>query len=114
LHILHKPGITFTLLLHFVTYLFYRSLRSFIHLLVFVTRAKRFLPSSCLSVRPSLHLSARISTASTGRNFMKFYIGNYYENLSRTLKLFKIGKESSSSYEDLNRIILLTAVRISL
>jgi hypothetical protein len=34
-------------------------------------------------IRPSVSMSTRISVSHTRRIFMKFYIGNVYENLSR-------------------------------
>jgi hypothetical protein len=36
-----------------------------------------------LSVRPSVSLSTHISAAVTERTFLKFYIGDFYENVSR-------------------------------
>jgi hypothetical protein len=46
-------------------------------------REKRFLASSC----PSVRLSTCVSTAATGRISSKFYIGGHYENLWRKSKL---------------------------
>jgi hypothetical protein len=47
-----------------------------------VTRQKRLLASSCLSVRPSVRPFASNISARRIRVFVKRYIGHFYENLS--------------------------------
>ena len=55
-----------------------------------VSNEKRVVASSCLSVRPSVRpsgrLSAYISAAATERIFVKFDTGDFYENLFRLSK----------------------------
>ena len=46
-------------------------------------RRKRLLASSCLSVCPPASLSACISSARSGRNLVKFDVGDFYGTISR-------------------------------
>jgi hypothetical protein len=62
-------------------------------------------PSVCLSVCLSVHLSVRLSffphlRLPMGRIFMKFDIGDFYENLLRTTNLVKIGQKYRTIYID--------------
>ena len=49
-------------------------------------REKSLLPLSCLSVSPSVRLSATFDSAPTGRISVKFDSGDVYETLSRKSK----------------------------
>jgi len=54
---------------------------------VFNFEYQRLLPSSCL------FLSVWIRAAPTGRISLKFYIGYFYENLSRKSRFIKVGQK---------------------
>jgi hypothetical protein len=59
---------------------------------IFVSDVFLFGLSFVMSIRPSGSLSVCISAAaSTGRIFVKFDIGDFYENLLRNPNLVKIG-----------------------
>ena len=47
-----------------------------------MVKKKRLLTSACLSVRPPGCLPACINSAPTGRIFVEFVIGDFYELLS--------------------------------
>jgi hypothetical protein len=57
------------------------------------TREKRLFPSSCLSVRASVCVSAWISAAPTGQNSMKFDIGGrLWKSVKKVQICLKLGK----------------------
>jgi len=51
-----------------------------------IRREKSLLPLSCLSISPSVRLSAPIDSAPTGRISAKFDIDDFYETLPRESK----------------------------
>ena len=64
-----------------------------------------------VSIRPSFCFSACISSAPAGRSFVKIYIREFYENVSRESKLsYHQTRTSGNLHDDINRITALGTV----